>query len=681
MNVAEQTSPNVLTSPTILSSPVGYGEGTTTYRTVNYTGAQMQPVQYINSGMEGNMMYGGARYLVPVQQRAAEQQVVYYSQAPRYVQPMYLQNVQSVQNLQPVNISSVDTDYRQITLNGQSSSVVSHTSSPVKSPEHSEIDLEESSSHYEETVEYDGTSSMNTHVTEFIESEPVAKMDNRFFGELLAEVYRKNIDIHTCISEHVSKIRGRKHLLDPTIDYKVEKEEIEALIPKGVSELTKQQIRYLLQTRLTADKAMRLLLTTFSSLREELVHLQDDLRRLESEKEELERDLSFKADQGMQYDKLLETVREHNRQLQASLKESNYAQRSLETQLMMFQSRDPGKDFQIKELEGSRIALEHENELLRKKLAGQCSSSTVQIKTQEMTKHYEQMLNDLREEKERELKSLRSQVIKIQSERTITHTTDTSGLEMRIRELLTSMEKHETTIRHQEEEIKRLKQQKSDSSSSTRTVVTKRYDTQYPILGLLSDDYKYTPPIKEGRTVVIETTGQSTKREGTTLRDRAISDVIQRAFADALLAINKNFIHSQEVHLQWERLKALRTTGNEPLAGGQLGYSEGPAARPIIELRSLNGIRILYPQTISSNYAMARRGDRERVFVLRVWDVFCISMCVRDQAVRGGNERGAGISSDRIQMVVFMQLSGTGHEDEGARLVIWRNKLGLSAWG
>ncbi|XP_056587907.1 protein POF1B [Triplophysa dalaica] len=516
MNVAEQNSPNVLTSPTISSAPVGFGEGTTTYRTVNYTGAQMQPVQYINSGMEGNVMYGGARYLVPVQQRAPEQQVIYYSQAPqytqatRYVQPVYVQNVQ---NVQPVTISSVDTEYRQTTTNGQSSSVVSHTSSSVKSPEPSEIDLVETSSHYEETVEYDGKSSVNTHMTEFIESEPLAKMDNRFFGELLADVYRKNIDIHTCISEHVSKIRGRKHLLDPTIDYKVEKEEIEALIPKGVSELTKQQIRYLLQTRLTADKAMRLLLTTFSSLREELVHLQDDLRRLESEKEELERDLSFKADQGMQYDKLLETVREHNRQLQASLKESNSAQRSLETQLIMFQSKDPSKDFQIKELEGSRIALEHENELLRKKLAGQCSSSTVQIKTQEMTKHYEQMLNDLREEKERELKSLRSQIIKIQSERTITHTTDTSGLEMHIKELLASMEKHETTIRHQEEEIRRLKQQKSDSSSSTsKTIVTKRYDTQYPLLGLLSDDYKYTPPIKEGRTVVIETTGHSTKR-------------------------------------------------------------------------------------------------------------------------------------------------------------------------
>ncbi|KAL0162224.1 hypothetical protein M9458_041620, partial [Cirrhinus mrigala] len=43
---------------------------------------------------------------------------------------------------------------------------------------------------------------------EVINVEPVAKMDNRFFGELLAEVYRKNSDIHTCISDHVAKIRG-----------------------------------------------------------------------------------------------------------------------------------------------------------------------------------------------------------------------------------------------------------------------------------------------------------------------------------------------------------------------------------------------------------------------------------------------------------------------------------------
>lgn len=87
---------------------------------------------------------------------------------------------------------------------------------------------------------------------------------------------------------------------------------MEALLPKGTSELTKQQIRYLLQvtsrnsnqsnawppssrtdvlcvcfvcvscvscqTRLTADKSMRLLLSTFSSLREELMHMSEDLR-------------------------------------------------------------------------------------------------------------------------------------------------------------------------------------------------------------------------------------------------------------------------------------------------------------------------------------------------------------------------------------------------------------------
>ncbi|KTG44194.1 hypothetical protein cypCar_00005876 [Cyprinus carpio] len=359
-------------------------------------------------------------------------------------------------------------------INGQTS-VFSQLSSPVKSPEPSESELVETSSIREEVVDLreikNGLSEIKTEV---IDVEPIAKMDNRFFGELLAEVYRKNSDIHTCISEHVAKIRGRKHLLDPTIDYKVEKEEIESVIPEGVSELTKQQIRYLLQTRMTADKSMRLLMATFSSLREELVHMQDDLR--------------------------------------AAVKESNNAQRILESQLLTMQSNDPSKDFHIKELEGSKRALEQENELLRKKLAGQCSSSTVQIKTQELSREYEQMLKDLREEKDRELNNLRTQLVKIQTERTIIQTSD-SGLEMRISELLSKLEQRESVIKHQEEEIRRLKQQKvdSNSSSTTRTVVTKRYMNQYPILGLLSDEYQYTPPIKEDRTVVIESTGVSTR--------------------------------------------------------------------------------------------------------------------------------------------------------------------------
>lgn len=453
-------------------------------------------------------MYGGARYLVPVQQQRPAESYVYLNQAPRVMQQVYVQNVQ------PMSVSSVETetDYRQ-NINGQTS-VYSQLSSPIKSPEPSESELVESSSIHEEVVDLrEMNNGFSSEIkTEVFEVEPVAKMDNRFFGELLAEVYRKNTDIHTCISEHVAKIRGRKHLLDSTIDYKVDKDEIESLIPKGVSELTKQQIRYLLQTRVTADKTMRLLMATFSSLREELVHMTDDLRRLESDKEELEKDLSCKANQAIRCNELLESVRKHNRELQAIVKESNNAQRSLESQLMTFQSKDPSKDFHIKELEGSKRALEQENELLRKKLTGQCSSSTVQIKTQELSREYERMLNDLRGEKDKELNNLRSQLIKIQTERTVTHTSD-STLELRISELLTKLEQHESVIRHQEEEIKRLKQQKTDSSSSaTRTIVTKRYATQYPLLGLINDDYKYTPPIKEDRTVIFETTGEVTRR-------------------------------------------------------------------------------------------------------------------------------------------------------------------------
>ncbi|XP_016130371.1 protein POF1B-like isoform X1 [Sinocyclocheilus grahami] len=548
--VAEPSTQTVFTS-----TPVGMSEGSSTYRTVKLAGAQLQPVQYLNSQVdagaqqqqlqyinsqvdagaqqqqlqyinsqveagaqlqpvqylnsqvEGNVMYGGARYLVPMQQRRPAESVMYLSQAPRVMQPVYFQNVQ---NVQPVSADETDV-YTQVNINGQTS-VFSQLSSPVKSSEPSESELVETSSIQEEVVDLREIKNGHSEIkTEIIDVEPVAKMDNRFFGELLAEVYRKNSDIHTCISEHVAKIRGRKHLLDPTIDYKVEKEEIESVIPKGVSELTKQQIRYLLQTRMTADKTMRLLMATFSSLREELVHMQDDLRRLESEKEELERDLSFKADQALQYDRLLETVREHNRQLQAAVKESNNTQRTLESQLLTWQSKDPSKDFRIKELEGSKRALEQENELLKKKLAGQCSSSTVQIKTQELSREYEQMLKDLREEKDRELKNMRTQLVKIQTERTITQTSD-SGLEMRISELLSKLEQHESVIRHQEEEIRRLKQQKIDNSSSTtKTVVTKRYMNQYPLLGLLSDDYQYKPPIKEDRTVIIKSTGVTSR--------------------------------------------------------------------------------------------------------------------------------------------------------------------------
>lgn len=472
------------------STQLGITGGATTLRAVN-----MGQVQYVNGAMDAGGVYGNVRYLMPVQRNTESYVVV--NQAPQ-MYPVYLQNVQRV-----LNTVDESTALHQLTINGKTSSEISLPPSPIKSPEPEEVTFSNS---VHEKVETDSTISRRDVRADFVEIEPLAKLDTRFFGELLADVYRKNCDIHSCISEHVSKISGRKHSLDS--DNKAEKEEIEQLIPKGVSELTKQQIRYLLQTRVTADKTMRVLLSTFSTLKEELMHLQEDLRRLESEKEQLERDLSFKADQAKQYDKLLESVRENNRQLQNSLKESSNAQRTLESQLMNNRSTDTSKDFRIKDLESGKRTLEQENELLRKKLENQSStSSNMNAKTQELSRHYEKMLSELREEKERELASMRSQLIKVQTEQ---HTTDRSSdrsLQLKITELMSTVEQRDSSIRRMEEEIRRLQVDKQNlSRSSTTSTVTKTYSNQYPILGLLSDNYQYTPPISGGRTVVVKST-------------------------------------------------------------------------------------------------------------------------------------------------------------------------------
>ncbi|XP_030294355.1 protein POF1B [Sparus aurata] len=456
------------------------------------------------------------------------------------VSPVYLQSVQGLQGLQRLSVSSQESDLmyqQQSMVESQSlSSVFSQSSSPVKSPapsaeEEEEVEeVEEEEEEEEETVEVEEVEIINviqqkpiekisrTEVrTEVRDVPQPTKMDTRYFGELLADVYRKNCDIHSCISDHVSKIRGKKHQLDPSIDYKVEREEVEALLPKGATELTKQQIRYLLQTRLTADKSMRLLLSTFSSLREELLHMSEDLRRLEAEKETLERDLSFKADQAKQYDCLLEAVRENNRQLQLSLKETSATQRSLESQLMSTRTTDSSREFKLKEVEGRIRVLEKENDMLRQKLAGQASSSTLQIKTEELSRQYQDQLSSMKKEKDLEIQRLRTQITTMQTEVTTTKSSSSSSeksLQLKISELLSMLEKRQTTITRQEEEIRKLLQEKNDSSKNvTKTIITKRYRNQYPILGLLSDDYQCTSPVKEAKTIVIERTGEMIKQE------------------------------------------------------------------------------------------------------------------------------------------------------------------------
>ncbi|XP_074466264.1 protein POF1B isoform X2 [Sebastes fasciatus] len=560
---------------------------TTTFRTVNLASPEPVSRTVISSGSVSPMQYtlnggGGGyetvRYLIPVQQQMQQQQQPYFIMQQPMVQqqmiqqhmvqqPMMQQMVSPVymQGYPRLSVSSQDSadlnyQVRSTTENysGQSSSVFSQSSSPIKSPEPSaeeeEVEVEEEEEEEEEVEEKAEETVVleETEIISMIQQRPSSaiqktsrtevrtelreipqrtsrtevrtelreipqhtKLDTRYFGELLADVYRKNCDIHTCISEHVSKIRGQKHQLDPSNDYKVEKEEVEALLPKGATELTKQQIRYLLQTRLTADKSMRLLLSTFSSLREELLHMSEDLRRLESEKESLERDLSFKADQARQYDCLLEAVRENNRQLQTSLKETSCTQRSLETQLMSTKNTESSSSFKIKEMDGRMRALEKENEMLRQKLAGQGSSTTLHIKTEELSRQYKDQLSSMRTEKDLEIQKLRSQITKITTEVTTVRSSSEKSLQLKISEMLTVLDQRQTTITKQEEEIKKLIQERNESAKSqiTKTTITKRYRNQYPILGLLSDDYNYTSPVKENKTIVIERSGEMIKQE------------------------------------------------------------------------------------------------------------------------------------------------------------------------
>ncbi|CAI5642696.1 protein POF1B isoform X1 [Oreochromis niloticus] len=531
-----QASPEPMVTKFVSTSPVLSGSSVSSVTPMSQV-SQVSAVPYAVNGAG----YGTLRYLVPVQQQQQsfvlmQQPVMQQPVMQQVVSPMYLQNMQqlSISNQNDYMYQDLSTTE---STSRKSSSVFSHSSSPIKSPatsveEEVEVEVEEEE---EEEEEGDAVEVEEVEIVNVIQSKPPpviekisrrevrtelkeipepTKLDTRYFGELLADVYRKNCDIHSYIYEHVSKIRGQKHQMDLGKDFMVDKEEVEALIPKGATELTKQQMRYLLQTRLTADKSMRLLLSTFNSLREELLHMSEDLRRLESEKESLERDLSFKADQARQYDSLLETVRENNRQLQLSLKESQAAQRSLESQIMSKQSSDSNRDFKLKEMEARMKAMENENMMLRQKLSGQGSSSTFQIKTEELSRQYKEQLSALTQEKDREIERLRTQITRIQTEVTTDRSSSEKSLQLKITELLTMLEQQKTTISKQEEEIRRLTQDRNSSSKNvTKTIITKRYRNQYPILGLLSDDYQVTSPVKEDKTIVIERSGQMIKQE------------------------------------------------------------------------------------------------------------------------------------------------------------------------
>ncbi|KFU96867.1 Protein POF1B, partial [Pterocles gutturalis] len=328
------------------------------------------------------------------------------------------------------------------------------------------------------------------------------QLDCRYFGELIAELNRKTNDLYSCLLQHVEKIGGRNQ----DIEFTRQSEDIEDLIPKGLSEVTKQQIRYLLQMRVTSDKSLRLVLSTFKNLREELCHLQDDLGKLETDNVLLKKDLAFKESQVKEYETMLASLRENNRQQQQGLRESTARCRTLEEQLLSLRLTEGEKDCQLKELEYGKRALEQEIQNLRLQT---CSSPTLQTTTDELSSRYVEMINNLREDKDREIRSLRAQLCQFQQDISRREGSN-SDLQIKLHELTSMLDEKDALIKQQQEDLFRLKHEKLSGSQSAglTTVITKKYRNQYPILGLLSDDYKVTSPVNKSQTIVIERTGE-----------------------------------------------------------------------------------------------------------------------------------------------------------------------------
>ncbi|KFV19188.1 Protein POF1B, partial [Tauraco erythrolophus] len=282
------------------------------------------------------------------------------------------------------------------------------------------------------------------------------------------------------------------HLLNYDVEFTCQTEDIEDLIPKGLSEVTKQQIRYLLQMRVTSDKSLRLVLSTFKNLREELCHLQDDLGKLETDSVLLKKDLAFKDSQVKEYEAMLTSLRENNRQQQQGLRDSTAKCRSLEEQLLSLRLSEGEKDCQLKELEYGKRTLEQEIQNLRLQT---CSNTTLQTTTDELSSRYIEMINNLREDKDREIRSLRSQLCQFQQDISRRDGSN-SDLQIRLHELTSMLEEKDALIKQQQE------------SPGVTAIITKKYRNQYPILGLLSDDYKVTSPVNKSQTIVIERTGE-----------------------------------------------------------------------------------------------------------------------------------------------------------------------------
>ncbi|XP_005614367.3 protein POF1B isoform X1 [Equus caballus] len=348
--------------------------------------------------------------------------------------------------------------------------------------------------------------SSQTHEQVIIQDDGPEKLDPKYFGELLADLSRKNTDLYHCLLEHLQRIGGSKQDFESTD----ESEDIESLIPKGLSEFTKQQIRYILQMRGMSDKSLRLVLSTFSNIREELGHLQNDLTSLENDKIKLEKDLAFKETQIKEYEELLASVRTNNRQQQQGLQDSTSKCQALEESNLSLRHTLSDMEYRLKELEYCKRNLEQENKNLRTQVSETCTGPMLQVKMDEIGNHYMEMVKNLRTEKDREISKLRTQLNQYQKD-VSRREGSFSDFQFKLHELTSLLEEKDALIKRQSEELSKLRQEiysshNQHSSGGRTTITTKKYRTQYPILGLLYDDYEYIPPGSDTQTIVIEKT-------------------------------------------------------------------------------------------------------------------------------------------------------------------------------
>ncbi|XP_013841730.1 protein POF1B isoform X3 [Sus scrofa] len=346
----------------------------------------------------------------------------------------------------------------------------------------------------------------HTHEQVIMQDDGPEILDPKYFGELLADLSRKNTDLYHCLLEHLQRIGGSKQDFESTN----ESEDIELLIPKGLSEFTKQQIRYILQMRGMSDKSLRLVLSTFSNIREELGHLQNDLTSLENDKIRLEKDLAFKETQIKEYEELLASVRANNRQQHQGLQDSTSKCQALEENNLSLRHTLSDIEYRLKELEYCKRNLEEENKNLKMQVSETCTSPMLQAKMDEIGNHYMEMLKNLRMEKDREICKLRTQLNQYQKD-VSRREGSCSDFQFKLHELTSLLEEKDSLIKRQSEELSKLRQEiysshNQPSSGGRTTITTRKYRTQYPILGLLYDDYEYIPPGSDTQTIVIEKT-------------------------------------------------------------------------------------------------------------------------------------------------------------------------------